>query len=49
MGTIFFKIDERAAMILAGTAAIIAAFVLAPDAAMGVVESIIQAIQGVLS
>lgn len=44
----FIQIDQRAAMILAGAGAIIASFVIAPDAAMGVVEQLIQAVQGAM-
>lgn len=44
----FIQVDQRAAMILAGAASVITSFVIAPDAAMGVVEQAIQMVQGAM-
>lgn len=44
----FIQIDQRAAMILAGTGALIGAFAIAPDASMQLVDQLIQAVKGVM-
>lgn len=40
------NVDDRGAVILGGVGAIVAAFTLAPEASMGFVEGIIDAIMG---
>lgn len=44
----FIKIDQRAALILSVVGGVITAFVVAPDAATGVVEQGIQLLQGAM-
>lgn len=44
----FIQIDQRAALILSLAAGVIAAFAIAPDQAMGIVEQAIRLLQGAM-